>query len=43
VCAEPGCGTRLSRYNPAMYCWQHADVVFPNYRGKRLEPGAGKA
>jgi hypothetical protein len=43
VCVEPGCGTRLSRYNPAMYCWQHADVVFPNYRGKRLEPGAGKA
>jgi len=20
-------------------CWQHTDLVFPNYRGKRLAPG----
>jgi hypothetical protein len=39
VCAEPGCATKLSVYNDAAYCWQHADIVFPNYRGKRLTPG----
>ncbi len=43
VCAAEGCRTELSRYNPSMRCWQHADVVFPTYRGKRLSPGAGKA
>jgi hypothetical protein len=41
VCAADGCDTKLSRYNPATYCWQHADVVFPNYRGKRLSPNTG--
>jgi hypothetical protein len=39
VCAEPGCTTTLSVYNASDYCWQHADVTFPNYRGKRLSPG----
>jgi hypothetical protein len=39
VCAASGCGTRLSRYNPARLCWQHAEIVFPTYRGKRLSPG----
>ena len=39
VCAEPGCSTTLSVYNASDYCWQHADVTFPNYRGKRLAPG----
>ena len=43
ICAEPGCETKLSRYNPSSRCWQHADVVFPNYRGKRLQTGHGKA
>lgn len=38
VCEIDGCRTRLSRYNPARRCWQHADVVFPTYRGKRLWP-----
>jgi hypothetical protein len=38
TCAEPGCSTKLSVYNASEYCWQHADVVFPNYRGKRLAP-----
>ncbi len=38
ICEVAGCGTRLSRYNPARFCWQHAEVVFPTYRGKRLSP-----
>jgi hypothetical protein len=36
ACAEPGCETRLSIYNMTQKCWQHADLRFPNYRGKRL-------
>lgn len=36
VCAHPGCKTKLSIYNAGRLCWQHADIVFPNYRGKRL-------
>jgi hypothetical protein len=39
VCQAPGCDTKLSRYNEARFCWQHSDAVFPNYRGKRLQPG----
>ena len=39
VCAAPGCSTRLSIYNLDNACWQHADLVFPNYRGKRLAEG----
>jgi hypothetical protein len=23
-------------YNLTQKCWQHADLSFPNYRGKRL-------
>ncbi len=38
VCAHPGCRTRLSIYNRSERCWQHADAVFPTYRGKRLRP-----
>ena len=38
VCAAEGCETKLSKYNDSKLCWQHADVVFPNYRGKRLSP-----
>ena len=41
VCAAEGCETQLSRYNSATRCWQHADVVFPNYRGKRLSANTG--
>jgi len=26
-------------YNASEHCWQHAEVVFPNYRGKRLASG----
>jgi hypothetical protein len=36
TCAAPGCETRLSIYNLGALCWQHADLHFPNYRGKRL-------
>ena len=36
VCAHDGCRTTLSVYNESAFCWQHADVIFPNYRGKRL-------
>jgi hypothetical protein len=39
VCSAPGCETKLSIYNLDHLCWQHADLVFPNYRGKRLAPG----
>lgn len=39
VCSAPGCTTRLSIYNLAPSCWQHAELVFPNYRGKRLAEG----
>jgi hypothetical protein len=28
----------LSIYNLGSTCWQHADLSFPNYRGKRLAP-----
>lgn len=35
-CAHEGCRTKLSVYNQSELCWQHADVVFPTYRGKRL-------
>lgn len=36
VCGHEGCRTTLSVYNEDALCWQHADVVFPNHRGKRL-------
>jgi hypothetical protein len=41
VCAEPGCETKLSIYNDSELCWQHEDVTFPNFRGKRLAPRKG--
>ena len=39
VCAHPGCETQLSVYNRSKHCWQHADVNFPTFRGKRLDKG----
>lgn len=36
-CAFPGCSTKLSAYNHEDHCWQHLEVNFPNFRGKRLE------
>ena len=41
TCSHPGCQTRLSIYNVGDRCWQHADVVFPNHRGKRLREDGG--
>jgi len=36
ICSFPVCETKLSVYNTADRCWQHAESVFPNHRGKRL-------
>lgn len=36
TCVAPGCETKLSIYNASQTCWQHSDLVFPNYRGRRL-------
>jgi hypothetical protein len=35
VCAQSGCGTKLSRYNKWQYCWQHEPVHDYVPRGKR--------
>src|SRR5438128_11255621 len=35
VCAEPGCGTKLSIYSKWKYCWQHEPVHAYVPRGKR--------
>jgi hypothetical protein len=43
TCDAPGCLTRLSIYNLSSRCWQHADLRFPNYRGKRLTQPNGHA
>ena len=39
VCSAEGCTTKLSVYNAGSFCWQHTELEFPNYRGKRLAPG----
>jgi len=39
ICAAEGCSTRLSVYNTGHLCWQHTELAFPNYRGKRLASG----
>ena len=39
VCDADGCSTRLSVYNAGRLCWQHTEIEFPNYRGKRLAEG----
>jgi hypothetical protein len=39
VCAAQDCSTHLSVYNTGALCWQHTEIEFPNYRGKRLAPG----
>ena len=40
TCAAPDCETALSIYNTKDTCWQHTDLVFPNFRGKRLAGGS---
>ena len=39
VCSHPSCRTMLSVYNLDDRCWQHAEVSFPHYRGKRRPRG----
>ncbi len=36
VCEEPGCATRLSRYNEFDHCALHQPMVVPRMRGKVL-------
>ena len=45
VCANPGCVTRLSRYNPGKYCALHAEEheAPPAKRPARVIPKARKA
>lgn len=35
VCAQPGCGTRLSKYNRREKCWTHAEMKVPRLRGRK--------
>ena len=37
LCAEPGCGTRLSIYNEGSFCSQHQAKVTPRMRGKKVQ------
>lgn len=30
----------LSRYNARDRCWQHSEIVFPNFRGRRVASDA---
>ncbi|HAM03524.1 MAG TPA: hypothetical protein DCQ30_15065 [Acidimicrobiaceae bacterium] len=36
VCAEDGCGTRLSIYNEGHYCSQHEPQAAPRLRGRKI-------
>jgi hypothetical protein len=36
VCREPGCETKLSRYNNGKYCYQHEPMTVPRTRGKKI-------
>jgi hypothetical protein len=35
-CQEPGCETKLSRYNNGKYCYQHEPMAVPRTRGKKI-------
>jgi hypothetical protein len=37
TCVDPGCSTRLSRYNRADHCYAHAPARFPRLRGEFTE------
>ena len=37
VCGDPGCSTRLSRYNDQEFCALHAPMVVPRMRGRVLD------
>jgi len=36
VCAEEGCGTKLSIYNNGKFCAQHAPMAVPRTRGRKI-------
>ncbi len=36
ACQEPGCETKLSRYNNGKYCYQHEPMAVPRTRGKKI-------
>ena len=36
TCNEPGCGTRLSLYNPGKFCSLHEPMTVPRTRGKKI-------
>jgi hypothetical protein len=36
TCREPGCATILSIYNDGSYCSQHAPMIVPRVRGKKI-------
>jgi hypothetical protein len=40
VCAQEGCGTRLSVYNRSSMCWQHEPVRPYFERGRRKREAA---
>ena len=40
VCAQEGCGTRLSTYNKRDKCWAHAEMKVPRLRGRKPAPGS---
>jgi hypothetical protein len=41
VCAQDGCTTTLSRYNPRDKCWAHAELKVPRLRGRVVKEAAG--
>lgn len=34
VCSDPGCETKLTRYNTSDYCYRHKPARFPRVRGR---------
>lgn len=34
VCGDPGCNTKLTRYNTSDYCYRHKPARFPRVRGR---------
>jgi len=42
ACATDGCRVRLSRYNKADHCFQHAPASFPRLRGEFSDAWASR-
>lgn len=36
ICAEPGCGARISMYNRNDHCWLHLGFKVPRVRGRKV-------